>query len=82
MKSVKETYRQFLNTDAGIKFYHDFKEILYSPADSLVQTIDNLVLQHLPYMDQDYLEVCDTGGGDGRRISRILRYLHEKFQIC
>lgn len=81
MKSVKETYRQFLNTPAGIKSYHDFKEILYSPADSLVQTIDNLVLQHLPYEDREHLAVCDIGGGDGQRISQILCYLHDKFQI-
>lgn len=81
MKSVKETYRQFFNTVAGIKFYHDFKEILYSPADSLVQTLDNMVLQHLPFTDREYLQVCDIGGGDGRRISQILRYLHDKFHF-
>lgn len=79
--SAKEAYRRFFNTPSGVKYYHDFKDILYTPADSLVQTIDNLVLQHLSFANREHMRVCDIGGGDGRRINQILLYLHDKFHF-
>jgi hypothetical protein len=81
MKSIKEQYRSFLNTENGGRTYNTFKRILYSEEDSLVQILDNDVLQDLPLVRKDLLTVCDIGGGDGNRIIHILKYLHGKFHI-
>lgn len=81
MKSVKEKYRSFLNTDCGAQLYNEFKRVVYSREDSLVETLDNTVLQSLPQVRKKLVRVCDIGGADGKRIIRILRYLHGKFQI-
>jgi hypothetical protein len=80
MRSIKETYRQFLNTDKGTNLYNGFKRILYTDDDSLVQTLDNSILQNFSLFRKRSLRVCDVGGGDGRRIVRILKYLNTKFQ--
>jgi hypothetical protein len=61
--------------------YDQFKRLLYTEEDSLVEGLNNNVLQHLPVICRDFLEVCDIGGGDGRRIIRILRFLYEKFAL-
>jgi hypothetical protein len=81
MTTLKEKYRQFLNTERGAHVYNDFKRILYTTEDSLVQTLDNDLLQDLPLVRKDFLRICDIGGGDGRRIIQILKYLREKFHI-
>lgn len=79
-KSIKERYRWFLNTDFGSKIYLEFKEILYTREDSLIQTLNNDILQYLKLLQEEALEVCDIGGGDGNRIIHILKYLHSKFK--
>src|SRR5437016_4612899 len=79
--SIKEAYKQFLNTEDGVRAYEQFKQILYTADDSLVQTLNNTVLQHLPAISTDVLNVCDIGGGDGRRITKILEFLHDKFAL-
>ena len=81
MRSIKDSYRNFLNTKRGINSYHAFKNILYSCQDSLVQTINNDILQHIELVKKGSLAICDIGGGDGKRISKILNYLHSKFQL-
>jgi hypothetical protein len=81
MNSIKEQYRLFLNTGQGARTYNAFKKILYSEEDSLVQTLDNDVLQDLPLVRKNPLTVCDIGGGDGNRVNHILKYLHGKFHI-
>ena len=81
MHSIKEQYRHFLNTRAGAHTYNVFKKILYTEEDSLVQILDNDLLQDLPLIRKDLLDVCDIGGGDGNRIVRILGYLNAKFHI-
>jgi|SRR6267143_5937024 len=81
MQSIKEAYRKFLNTDYGAQLYNSFKDILYGGEDSLVQILNNNVLQNLPLVQKESLEVCDIGGGDGKRISHILRFLHSKFDL-
>src|SRR5215470_5734275 len=80
MKSIRKTYCQFLNTDIGAKTYNKFKDILYTEEDSLVQTLNNHILQNLPVLQRPILNVCDIGGGDGKRVTLILQYLHAKFQ--
>jgi hypothetical protein len=80
MKSIRKKYCQFLNTNAGANLYNEFKKILYTEEDSLVQTLDNDVLQGLTLLRKPDLKVCDIGGGDGKRITHILRYLHVKFR--
>lgn len=79
MNSVRLKYRQFLSTDCGAQTYSEFKNILYAEDDSLVSVLNNNYLPLLkPYMF-DELRICDIGGGDGNRITRILRYLNHKF---
>ncbi|MGO9269850.1 MAG: hypothetical protein ACLQOO_06290 [Terriglobia bacterium] len=77
--SIRLAYRQFLNTQHGAHAYNAFKRILYGSEDSLVQTLNNNLLQKLPVVLRDGAAVCDIGGGDGERIKRILGFLHEKF---
>lgn len=79
MKSIKEAYRRYIDTCSGLEAYNSFKRILYSEADSLVQTLNNVVLQRLPSVQKEIVSVCDIGGGDGRRIHQILTYLSGKF---
>jgi hypothetical protein len=79
--SIKLTYRQFLNTELGAQAYGRFKHGIYSDEDSLVQTLNNNILQNLPVISRDVLRVCDIGGGDGRRIRAILKFLHDKFGL-
>jgi hypothetical protein len=80
MPSIRKIYCQFLNTDAGANLYNEFKKILYTEEDSLVQILDNEILQNLSLLRKPALKVCDIGGGDGKRIIRILRFIHAKFQ--
>ncbi len=79
--SIKLAYRHFLNTEHGVHAYGQFKQVLYTDDDSLVQVLDNNVLQHLPVISTDVLNVCDIGGGDGKRIRRILKFLRQKFDL-
>lgn len=79
--SIRTAYRRFLNTEVGARSYGRFKQALYTDDDSLVQALNNCVLQHLPVVLRDMLSVCDVGGGDGRRIRKILKFLHEKFGV-
>ena len=81
MKSIKEAYRRFLNTDYGTSLYNAFKLILYGTEDSLVQTLNNNLLQNLLLIQKDCLDVCDIGGGDGGRITHIMKFLHSKFDV-
>lgn len=81
MKSIKEKYRQFLNTEEGANLYNSFKQILYGEEDSLIQILDNNVLQNIPPIQKNIVNVCDIGGGDGNRITHILKYLRSKFKI-
>ena len=80
-QSIKVAYREFLNTEYGVQAYERFKQVLYTDDDSLVQTLNNDILQYLPVFSTDVLNVCDIGGGNGRRIRRILKFLHEKFDL-
>jgi len=80
-QSIKLAYRQFLNTEQGAQEYEHFKRLLYTEDDSLVQTLNNNVLQNLPFISQNMVRVCDIGGGNGKRIRKILRFLHEKFDL-
>jgi SAM-dependent methyltransferase len=81
LPSIKLAYRHFLNTELGAEAYERFKRVLYTDDDSLVQTLNYSILQHLPVIARDVLKVCDIGGGDGRRIRKILKFLHEKFGL-
>jgi hypothetical protein len=78
-KSVKERYRGFLNTPRGADIYRDFKRILYTSGDSLIQTLDTQILEHLLVSSRSPLRICDIGGGDGGRVLRIISFLQEKF---
>jgi len=79
--SIKLAYRSFLNTQQGTEEYEEFKRLLYTEDDSLVQVLNNNVLQYLPTISKDLLKVCDIGGGNGKRIRKILKFWHEKFNM-
>src|SRR6266446_3786641 len=49
--------------------------------DQNIFTLNNVVSQQLPIISTDVLNVCDIGGGDGKRIKKILEFLHEKFAL-
>ncbi len=79
LPSIRLAYRQFLNTELGAIAYERFKRDLYTEDDSLVQFLNNGVLQNLTVIQRDVLDVCDIGGGNGKRIRNILKFLYEKF---
>jgi hypothetical protein len=77
MTSIKKQYNLFLNTEYGIKSYNEFKDILYSPSDSLIQTFNNKILPILleNIQTKKIFRICDIGGGDGKRIVNIISFL-------
>jgi SAM-dependent methyltransferase len=79
--SIKSLYRQYLNTKEGAETYEQFKRVLYTDDDSMMGTLNANLLPHLPSNSAGVLRVCDIGGGNGRRIARILKFLHEKFDF-
>jgi len=81
MPSIKDAYKDFLNSECGMKSYNRFKCTLYGPGDSLVECLDAEVLGKMPFAVGSKLNICDVGGGDGVRIRRILRYLHDRFNL-
>lgn len=80
MNSIKQAYRDFLNTPEGAALYRQFKQLLYARQDSLVQWLNASVLLTLPAARKLKVRVCDIGGGDGDRITRILQFLQAKFK--
>ena len=80
MNSIKQAYRDFLNTPEGAALYRQFKQLLYARQDSLVQWLNASVLLTLPAARKLNVRVCDIGGGDGDRITRILQFLQSKFK--
>ena len=80
MNSIKKAYRDFLNTPEGANVYRQFKRLLYARTDSLVQWLNPSVFQTLPAAQGLDVRVCDIGGGDGDRVTRILQFLHAKFK--
>ncbi len=80
MNSIQQAYRDFLNTPEGAALYRQFKQLLYARQDSLVQWLNASVLLTLPAARKLNVRVCDIGGGDGDRITRILQFLQGKFK--
>jgi hypothetical protein len=80
LNSIKQAYRDYLNTPKGVTVYRVFKQLLYAREDSLVQWLNNSILRALPAARALNVRVCDIGGGDGDRITRILQFLHAKFR--
>jgi len=77
MQSIKKEYNSFLNTEKGARAYNDFKNILYKSSDSLIETINENVIRLLVNSEEKKtIKVCDIGGGDGKRIIHILKYLN------
>ncbi len=79
--SVKEEYSGFIDSPIWISLYNDFKRILYWTEDSLVQKINNNILQDLDIIQKQNLDVCDIWWSDGKRISHILKYMNWLFKI-
>lgn len=79
MESVKDEYKQFLNTPYGVSCYNEFKSILYSNPDSLINRFNNEFFSSDFVPDKNTLNICDIGGGDGKRIIQILQYLNQNF---
>ena len=81
MESVRLKYIKYLQTNFGTQKYLDFKKILYSENDSLVQVLNNNYLSLIKPYRKSKLKVCDIGGGDGYRILNILSFLNRKYHI-
>ncbi len=79
MLSVKTEYKNFLNTKAGTALYNEFKRILYGEPDSLIEYFNHHFLTDKFVPRKKDLNICDIGGGDGKRIIQILKFLHEKY---
>jgi 2-polyprenyl-3-methyl-5-hydroxy-6-metoxy-1,4-benzoquinol methylase len=76
MESVKNKYKEYLNTKNGAANYNEFKKILYSSNDTLVNEIQkNIIADTLAKKE---LSICDLGGGDGRRLIQIVEHLRRK----
>lgn len=75
--SVKSAYRRFLDTGLGATTYKEFKRILYTDRDSLVQVVNTVVAEHLNVSKGRQLRICDIGGGNGDRVAAIMRFLNE-----
>ena len=84
VNSVRQAYCHYLNTPDGADTYRNFKRVLYGIGreDSLVGTLCNQFLQHITAAHGPRPRICDIGGGDGERITRIIRYLKGKFRNC
>lgn len=78
MDSIKIAYNQFLNTQEGGEVYNEFKDVLYTPSDSLAQMINKEVIRHLVCHKEGKIKICDIGGGDGKRMIHILSFLAQK----
>lgn len=72
---VKEKYKQYLNTPEGARLYNEFKLILYGQSDSLVTFIFECLQQEIS--NRKTLKILDIGGGDGRRLIRLIELLRE-----
>lgn len=80
--SVKQAYREYLQTRRGADIYREFKRILYGQDDSLANEISRVLTKELSTGQREKLKACDIGGGDGDRISRVIRSLHKEFGTC
>jgi len=69
-----------LNTPHGADVYRRFKRILYGEQDSLVTALEGAVLRNVPALQRGRVRLCDIGGGDGDRIARIVKLLHDRYQ--
>lgn len=70
MQSVKDQYKNYLQTISGTEIYKAFKEILYSKKDSLVSYFNNEILKYI-LLEQNQIKICDIGGGDAKRLIRV-----------
>jgi len=77
--SVKTEYKNFLNTKEGAALYNKFKRILYGEPDSLIEYFNCNFLTDKFVPHREKLNICDVGGGDGKRIMQILGFLHKKY---
>jgi hypothetical protein len=76
--SIRQLYRDFVNSQRGAAVYKRFKRILYSERDSLVAQVCTSILPRLPAVRRERVQLCDVGGGDGERIIAIVDHLHRR----
>ncbi len=79
MLSIKRKYKSFLSSKEGTGLYNDFKNILYGHPDSLIAYFNHHFLSDEFVPRKRELNICDIGGGDGKRIIQILKFLHERY---
>lgn len=80
LSSIRRAYKEYLDTPHGCDVYAQFKDILYSSGDSLVSSLNDDVLQPIVGLLPPDFRICDIGGGDGYRVSRIEGYCEAKFR--
>lgn len=76
---VKQAYRDFLNTKAGLEAYSEFKALVYGRDQSLVQFLNSSLddLAVLGCSNREF-SVCDIGGGDGLRTLKVIGLLRQR----
>jgi len=77
MDSVKDRYKVYLQSRAGIDGYNAFKAILYGDNDRLVDEVFGQAI--IGSQPMGALSICDIGAGDGRRTIRLCRKLHDYY---
>ncbi len=80
--SAKKRYLEYVDADTGYANYNDFKSFLYGKDDSLTKHLtEKYILPFVQSLDTKNITVCDIGGGDGKRISKILQKIFERFNV-
>ncbi len=77
MLKVKDKYKNYLQTRAGIDKYNAFKTILYSEKDTLTENIFSNHISKLKLAKA--ISICDVGGGDGKRIIDLATKINKQF---
>ncbi|MEX0315150.1 MAG: hypothetical protein AB3N18_13310 [Allomuricauda sp.] len=77
MISVKEDYKEYMQSTFGVESYNLFKRILYGSDDTLISNVFQNYVSQLNVKKN--ISICDIGGGDGRRIISLCNLVNQKF---
>lgn len=78
MSLVQKKYLDYLNSKEGALKFNEFKNILYGPADSLVEKLFTIILPELKKRKK--IKILDVGGADGKRLMHLID-LFSKYSV-
>jgi len=76
MQDTKQLYLDFFSSELGAAKYSVFKETVYGKDDLLVSELFDRLVPFLP--KKEYLNILDVGGGDGKRLKKIISLLKDR----